>query len=1310
MNKQQMNKQLLKTAMAVLLSFIVAHLNAQNITINSSVDSVYVADDFSSGSSTLVGSGSGIGWSGNWLSNQGSGIHVNTSSSLVYPSGSFFSSAGGYAYTNAGETSISNKRLLTNGINLGGSTTFYVSFLAQKSASGNFRIEGQRSDGVTRYGIGVETDGKLKVNAAGQIVTSDQSLFENEKTYLVVARWDYVGGQADLKMILFEEGEGIPASDEGLIWNHTDGDAEGQTGVVLEQFNFEFTAGAVKIDAFKLGSTWNSVTNPAPIPSSARVVRGGVEQAVYEGDDALSNAIAKVSELQTGSTFDGDTIYVNGTFTRSDLLHLQSSTNNDKKYIIKGEGRDKTFIQAFTDAEMSTGATSDDTAFIYTSKSAGGNDIVTVEFIDLTIRNIRIKEASNALAAVSLGAGTKATFNNVRFTNCDNAYTYGSVLNIPTGVISVEMNNCLIDNNTGKDGTAIYCYNTSATQAVSLTMTDCVVRDNVSTAAAAGLRFWTQGTAPINVTLGNCVFYNNDAVQNASCLELLGAGITIDVINSTFADNLSSCDIYCKNNPKITLVNDLFYGTNQGAAANVIYNASSTFTSDNLTLKNTIMETIDIAYFSAISPENCLFNETIGTLMEAINSNHEIRPKSESFAIDAGIVYSPYTDGFLGNAPDIGAYQTSYTYADLLPVRPRRLYLTEPTTNTVTLNWLGGSLRGGTVILKDGIAVDTVNTTSYTVTGLQANTQHQLGLYVYNSLGKTDTLFANVYGGETISSSQKPYTTPIMEEVAPAAGKRVKVVPEGYAGTNVHHSLYLPANYTAGEKYPVIVEYTGNYAPTLGSTGEIKDAAMGYANAVALNAIWVVMPYLSADGLNSEITWWGSETETMDYCAKALREISLNYGGDPSSVFIIGFSRGALAVNRIGLNDDRASDIWLGFQSHDHYDGQKAWCTQWAENCNYATYKTAAIQRAKRFKGRATLVGQQHIDSVASYLYMNYLDTLALLTPTQIPITSIVPIEDRFNGSVTHTDKWMNYDSEEADFVVNWYKNVIATKPGTYTISGTVTDATGEPVKGVIVESGFEGVDYKGTYTHFAITDSQGHYEIKGLVTGNRVVRLTKAIAPYTLLEDKTLLLDGHKVVNFIADVEAPTIMEIMPEDVSTEIVINTNVVITFSETMDKNTVESSITVSPVITNLTYTWDAETTVVTLSADDFIENTSYTITVGTETADVNGNKLATAYVVNFTTKATVLAITMDEIAKVSLYPNPAKKYFTLNMKQGELRNASFEILDLNGKNILSKTIKIKKGINEIDVSSFKKGLYIVRLNSNTFNYVGKLIVE
>ena len=57
---------------------------------------------------------------------------------------------------------------------------------------------------------------------------------------------------------------------------------------------------------------------------------------------------------------------------------------------------------------------------------------------------------------------------------------------------------------------------------------------------------------------------------------------------------------------------------------------------------------------------------------------------------------------------------------------------------------------------------------------------------------------------------QPDLVTPQVSPGAPAAGKRVQQFDQQYAGTSVHHLLYLPTDWRAGNRYPVIVEYAGN--------------------------------------------------------------------------------------------------------------------------------------------------------------------------------------------------------------------------------------------------------------------------------------------------------------------------------------------------------------------------------------------------------------------------------------------------------------------------------------------------------------------
>lgn len=68
-------------------------------------------------------------------------------------------------------------------------------------------------------------------------------------------------------------------------------------------------------------------------------------------------------------------------------------------------------------------------------------------------------------------------------------------------------------------------------------------------------------------------------------------------------------------------------------------------------------------------------------------------------------------------------------------------------------------------------------------------------------------------------------------------------------------------------------------------------------------------------------------------------------------------------------------------------------------------------------------------------------------------------------------------------------------------------------MKGILVESGMKGVDYKGIYTHFSITDSTGAYKIEGLTGGKRIV-MVKDKTGAKLVQSKKVDLQFDEVLN----------------------------------------------------------------------------------------------------------------------------------------------------------------------------------------------------
>ncbi len=262
-------------------------------------------------------------------------------------------------------------------------------------------------------------------------------------------------------------------------------------------------------------------------------------------------------------------------------------------------------------------------------------------------------------------------------------------------------------------------------------------------------------------------------------------------------------------------------------------------------------------------------------------------------------------------------------------------------------------------------------------------------------------------------------TSPIMTSGEPGPGKRVRQVAPEYEGTDVHHSLYLPVDWEAGGKYPVIVEYTGNYWPSSNSTGKVEDANLGYGMSGGRGFIWVAMPYVEKGRNENAVTWWGDAQATVDYCKVNLPRICEEFGGDRDNVFVCGFSRGAIGASYIGLADDEIASLWKGVFTHDHFDGAKTWDYPKSD-------RASAIRRLARLKGRPVLVCSTNASKLRDEYLIEHLE-LARFTFLDVPTNRIFDLPE---GPVIHphTDLWMHKESEYRKQARSWIENALDEK------------------------------------------------------------------------------------------------------------------------------------------------------------------------------------------------------------------------------------------------------------------------------------------
>eukprot|EP00054_Salpingoeca_dolichothecata_P014968 m.85309 g.85309 ORF g.85309 m.85309 type:complete len:644 (+) comp21258_c0_seq1:159-2090(+) len=172
----------------------------------------------------------------------------------------------------------------------------------------------------------------------------------------------------------------------------------------------------------------------------------------------------------------------------------------------------------------------------------------------------------------------------------------------------------------------------------------------------------------------------------------------------------------------------------------------------------------------------------------------------------------------------------------------------------------------------------------------------------------------------------------MINNTKPQPGLRVKETLPAYNHTQVYHATYLPVNWnaTAPRGFPLLVDLAGN-GPFHDQfkdvcTGKVQDQSFGYGLSAGRDFVWVCAPYLTANASQNEESWWGAPTynvtPTVEHTKQLVKFMIETYNVDSNRVFLTGFSRGALAVNYIGLHDDEIASLWRGLVPYAHYDGR----------------------------------------------------------------------------------------------------------------------------------------------------------------------------------------------------------------------------------------------------------------------------------------------------------------------------------------------------------------------------------------------------
>ncbi|MEZ5385300.1 MAG: hypothetical protein R3F13_07290 [Prosthecobacter sp.] len=246
---------------------------------------------------------------------------------------------------------------------------------------------------------------------------------------------------------------------------------------------------------------------------------------------------------------------------------------------------------------------------------------------------------------------------------------------------------------------------------------------------------------------------------------------------------------------------------------------------------------------------------------------------------------------------------------------------------------------------------------------------------------------------------------PALSAGPPAAGKRVRI------GLSV---LYLPTDWKAEAKWPVIVELAGNggFSNAFGdvSTGLPEGSNLGYGLSGGRGFIWLCVSYLNAKGDQIAIKWWGDAPTydpqpTLKNLRETVKAVCRDFSGDESRIVLAGFSRGAIACNYLGLYDDETAKLWRAFFAYSHYDGVKTWPYP-------NSGRESALVRLKRLGDRPQFICGENTNAQGTEQYLRPL----------LPNADLTFLSTGFRN---HNDAWTLRPSPAREKAREWLRRVL---------------------------------------------------------------------------------------------------------------------------------------------------------------------------------------------------------------------------------------------------------------------------------------------
>ena len=157
------------------------------------------------------------------------------------------------------------------------SGTYYLSFLAEKSLTGSFKMETSNSSNQIRFGLEVASDGTFTAKSGTGTTSSSSGLFLSDTTFFVLAEFTNSGSSnAVTRVKLYAEGDQIAEDAAGIDWDVVTEPM--LTGVDQDRLIITIEDGTVELDEILIGTSFETVTydeNYIPVQVSKELSTNG---------------------------------------------------------------------------------------------------------------------------------------------------------------------------------------------------------------------------------------------------------------------------------------------------------------------------------------------------------------------------------------------------------------------------------------------------------------------------------------------------------------------------------------------------------------------------------------------------------------------------------------------------------------------------------------------------------------------------------------------------------------------------------------------------------------------------------------------------------------------------------------------------------------------------------------------------------------------------------------------------------------------------------------------------------------------------